>query len=315
MPNIFSDIRARNMVTVSSWSLDRITAAPYLNFDRTGPTSYYNFNPALRYPLGTGSNPPNATGWAQPNFMVPGSAITSGPPNWNSEFSGDWRSNLGNLLRLDLNRALTDYPIAQNTQTIFAAAQITQYNLAVADRQKLAADIYTALVRITGARDPNLVPGMAVNNPDYQACRFLAQLAVNIVDYIDNDDYLTPWNWNASAAAGSGGTIPSEWVFGTEIPRLVLNEVYAQHETTLPAAASRIDVFAELQNPLLSRNAGNWNAATAYTAGTLVTSNGNIYLCVAANTNQTPPNALYWQLQYPVDNGAALLSVNTPVGY
>lgn len=45
--------------------------------------------------------------------------------------------------------------------------------------------------------------------------------------------------------------------------------------------------------------AGAWSATTAYVVGDEVTSGGNYYICVAANTNSEPPNAS-WQLEGPV---------------
>ena len=95
--------------------------------------------------------------------------------------------------------------------------------------------------------------------PEYQAARWLAQLAVNIVDYIDNDDYITPFPWltlNGAPNFVAGGALyedwngvvksngqPLDWVFGTEMPRLVVNEVYPQQEN------GTLSVYAELHNP------------------------------------------------------------------
>jgi hypothetical protein len=42
--------------------------------------------------------------------------------------------------------------------------------------------------------------------------------------------------------------------------------------------------------------AAAWNATTAYTPGQAVTSGGNYYICLAANTNQTPPSAAFWAI-------------------
>src|SRR6185295_5706526 len=76
------------------------------------------------------------------------------------------------------------------------------------------------------------------------AVRWLAQLAVNIVDYIDEDDYLTPFEW-----------APGEWVFGTELPRLVVNEVYADvaksdDPSTPGMKIDRVRFWIELNNPM-----------------------------------------------------------------
>jgi hypothetical protein len=37
-----------------------------------------------------------------------------------------------------------------------------------------------------------------------------------------------------------------------------------------------------------------WNSATAYVAFDVATLSGTSYVCILANTNQTPPNATYW---------------------
>lgn len=43
-------------------------------------------------------------------------------------------------------------------------------------------------------------------------------------------------------------------------------------------------------------NKGAWSAIVAYTVGDFVDVNGSSYVCIANNTNQTPPNATYWAL-------------------
>lgn len=48
---------------------------------------------------------------------------------------------------------------------------------------------------------------------------------------------------------------------------------------------------------------GAWSAATAYVPYDSVSSGGNSYVCIAANTNQGPPNATYWSLM--AQQGAA----------
>lgn len=220
MPTTLNNIRARNMYTTINWKLDRIGSVPVLAFDRNTPGNFV-YNAALKYPQLVVYPP------ARPNYAAP-----SLLPN--SDFSGtDWRSTLGNQLHVDLNRKLTDYPLPAVGGIINPSLQLTT---AVTERQRFAKDIYDALVRVTGAQDPN-APGVtaAPASPDYMAARWLAQLAVNIVDYIDVEDYSTPFNW-----------FGAEWVFGTELPRLVLNEVYAQQET---APQTRVNVWAELHNP------------------------------------------------------------------
>jgi hypothetical protein len=88
----------------------------------------------------------------------------------------------------------------------------------------------------TGAADPtdptyqfatndpaNPASPNAVYRPQFEALRYLAQLAVNIVDFVDEDDFSTAYNFVPSPTPQQWG-----WVFGTEIPRLVINEAYAQ---------------------------------------------------------------------------------------
>ena len=69
----------------------------------------------------------------------------------------------------------------------------------------------------------------------YSATRWLAQLAVNIVDYVDEDDIITPFQWNptpdASLETGrQDGQMPPSagWVFGTEAPSLLVNEALCE---------------------------------------------------------------------------------------
>jgi hypothetical protein len=177
---------------------------------------------------------------------------------------------LGSRLRLNLNRIAGgqyDYPTPDATGFIdlTQTATLNQFTTAQTVRQQLAYDIYYLLVSVTGALDPNQLQ----NNPNnvtmktaapqqFQAAQWLAQLAVNIVDYIDNDDISTPFVWYNDPT----GANPSETVFGTELPRLVLNEVYAQLDNdpndqglAIPKATTsyNLNVWAELHNP--SKNA------------------------------------------------------------
>ncbi|MSQ93104.1 MAG: hypothetical protein EXR98_00955 [Gemmataceae bacterium] len=244
MPGTLSNVRTRNMVTLHNRHLDRVTASPLLP---------WNPITAGNYTMG-----PTA---AFPTFNPASAAIN--PPAAGSEFNADGRSELGKMLRVNLNRPLADYPAATvvpvaaepNSKLIDTgnAGVVAAFNNAQNARGQFARDIYGALVRVTGAQDPNN-PAVTVvlGSPDYVAARWLAQLAVNIVDYIDNDDYSTPFVWY-------GGDI----VFGTETPRLVLNEVYAQHDndpaTVVAAVAttSRLNIWLELHNPFQGTPAGS----------------------------------------------------------
>lgn len=253
MPATLSNPRGRGTVTLWNTHLDRITASPVIPWNRNaiGVPGPYQYT-ASGYPrVAVQPIPP-------PNYAVP----STYPPN--SDFTADWRSNLGTMLRVNVNRPLTDYP-GQDASGIIdtsVAATLNQYNQAVADRQRLARDIYTALIRVTGAQDPNVVPGMVPATAEYKAARWLAQFAVNMVDYIDNDDYATPFQWDTSGA--------TEWVFGTELPRLVINEVYGQRDNNAAGngkgnpkgkavglLTQDINLWVELHNPFMATPAGN----------------------------------------------------------
>ena len=41
---------------------------------------------------------------------------------------------------------------------------------------------------------------------------------------------------------------------------------------------------------------GAWSSSTAYVVDDVVESGGNTYVCIAASTNNVPPNATYWEL-------------------
>jgi hypothetical protein len=334
MPLTFSDIRARNMVTMWSMHLARATGMPYLPFNRL-TAGHYTYKAGAPYPMAAPVIPP------APDSTQP-------LPNSDYDLSG-WRSTLSQVARVNLNRSLTSYParipitsasnespiiittpfpptnglsqfagqqviitgVRGNTaangvwwakaltsdkfgfNTVFGTAPnqfqkfalfsdqllktpvqgngaytgggfemlLAPYNQAVLDRQTFARDIYNALVRAAGARDPNVV-AIANTTPAYKASRWLAQLAVNMVDYIDEDDNITAFPWLKDAAGN-----PVEWVYGTEQPRLVINEAYAQYDNdgadpsiyvtpqdkpqTLPKASHfKLNSWLELHNPL-----------------------------------------------------------------
>ena len=114
----------------------------------------------------------------------------------------------------------------------------------------------------------------ATNPPErFNTLRQLAQLAVNVVDYLDPDDVSTTFIWNPPPGTGGAAGDPmanytsgtlgfnhsdvSKYVvFGTELPRLVVNEAYAAVKnkdtdtagTAATQAATRF--FVELHNPL-----------------------------------------------------------------
>src|SRR5207244_734266 len=92
-----------------------------------------------------------------------------------------------------------------NTSRI--AAELRRINLnrgllSPGDKVQMAQEIFDRLVRVTGALPPSDNPPFTnrdVNDrrfPQYRATRWLAQFAVNIVDFIDSDSDMTMFLWN-----------------------------------------------------------------------------------------------------------------------
>jgi hypothetical protein len=162
---------------------------------------------------------------------------------------------------VDLNRHLADY--RQDTNTPLHPNNMGNAAQAWADRHNLARDIFARLILATGANatvdgsgNITIQAVIAANpgNPDYNALRYLAQVAVNAVDSIDGDDVSTVFIWNPTNGMGGNGTlfaydalggmtdvrtivasnvsnaadIQNRAVFGVEKPRLVINEAYSE---------------------------------------------------------------------------------------
>ena len=206
------------------------------------------------------------------------------------EYDDSFRSRLTSILGpIDLDRKLTDYRYTTAYPLDFdlGMASNPRYNVgdttrAIADRQQLAADIFVRLCRVTGVAPGSGVFTPTAGNPNQ---RWLAQLAVNIVDFIDPDDCITPFHWTAQ---NGGGAVPlandqvanlqqyatnqqikTEWVFGFERPRVNINEAYVRIEND-PADPFPVDMnsgkksaskdfdmkmWLELHNPLTPASA------------------------------------------------------------
>jgi hypothetical protein len=159
-----------------------------------------------------------------------------------------WRSIFGNASRIDLSRQLPDYPLPPNNNAQIDIANPlvrASYKIALQARQKFALELYHAMENL-----------MHPDNLD--AKRYVAQLAVNMVDYIDNDDYPT---WMPIPTTPTAPMLNStNVVWGTELPRLLINEVYSEvvnsaNDTTVSTtnqASVDYDIrnWVELYNPL-----------------------------------------------------------------
>jgi hypothetical protein len=208
--------RRRRLVTVASYDPDRPGVSPWFWSSAGDPSGYNRLPP--RAPL---TATPAPSGGAIPYPPDPR------PVFLESEFGPDGRATaaLTAIGRLDLNRYLPDYPNPDpRTGRI---TDLTGFLVAQTARQYLAAEVFELLWKVTGAGDPALVPPPGSPGYDqarWDALRWLAQLAVNVVDFIDNDDYMTPFLWFADVRTGR-----LEWVYGTELPRVVLNEAYVEY--------------------------------------------------------------------------------------
>jgi hypothetical protein len=169
----------------------------------------------------------------------------------NGEFRNDWHAADADLGRVNLNRRLTPYPLL-SPQTLATyngrfdvVAVADQFQKAQRNRQQLADDIYRRLLAVTGVAPP--AQPADPTDAELLPRRWLAQFAVNIVDFIDEDDISTPFNFYTADDAGKpdfdvgnltdgDAELPRYWVFGTELPHLVVNEVLAEYQE-LPLGA------------------------------------------------------------------------------
>jgi hypothetical protein len=216
---------------------------------------------------------PNPSGGTAPGTVTDFGSSGGTPPSY------QWRHMRSALGPVDLNRPLADYRDLTAAVNIPIPQPLSPSNMgnalrAWADRHNLAKDIFGRLIVATGANatvDPatgDITINATVGTQQFDALRYLAQVAVNIVDYIDSDDISTPFLWCPSSQAGTGtfvlttitdpvkltyfpftnipdptlppppitpltsdfaaGGVGNHAVFGVEKPRLVLNEVYSE---------------------------------------------------------------------------------------
>ena len=187
------------------------------------------------------------------------------PGGWGYFYAGGplTPNPLANLPPINLNRPLADYREDMNQP--LSPTNMGNAAQATIERQLLAQDIF---IRLVAAMMPNLINPVPVpvngqyqlvnplpfgpTDPKYATLRQLAQIAVNIVDYIDNDDIMTPFQWDPNT--------PTEVVYGVEKPRLVINEVYSEVTndpadptfggiSTPAARPAHVRFWVELHNP------------------------------------------------------------------
>jgi hypothetical protein len=297
--------RRRRLVTTHSFDFDKPGVTPWVYNVVPNPNippqylNQYQVDPAK--PTQPPSGPPLAfppVAWR----LAPPPGF-NGPPPF-SEFAPDWRARFpgyswwwgGGSGRIGLNRPLPPFPhhgsglappfgppLLKDPNGRFddGGPIQAQFQAALTARQQLADDIYRQLLAVTGVPPP--VKPAAPKPEELAPRRWLAQLAVNIVDYIDEDDISTPFNFYTEADAypygppppgepfdigavsqpdsdGNGHLQPGEiqwpmyWVFGTELPHVVVNEVLAETfdasvTANYPPPGEKVRVFVELHNP------------------------------------------------------------------
>jgi len=268
-PQSFATAKARRLVTTQSFDSSRPGVMPCV------------YTPG-NYQLAAGANPPFPTLQPVP-FQFPAPALPAG------EFGtamGAISPGFQTLLkRIDLNRGFPDDYPALNSATAASnpyqidPSQYQAYQKALGDRQQMATEIFNILLAVTGTAPVGSVQpdSPTAPSPTYAAQRALAQLAVNIVDYLNfskpnatpaPDDIMTAFNWNTQQT----GNINNGWVFGTVLPRLVINEAFVQvsnvpqtqgvaNNNMMNATNYDINAWVELHNPFAS------DSSTATPAG------------------------------------------------
>ncbi|HYH65501.1 MAG TPA: hypothetical protein VD866_12465 [Urbifossiella sp.] len=178
---------------------------------------------------------------------------------WNGKLTAA-TSAVNILGPVNLNRPLTDYRKDKATDLNSGNTDAGTSNLAWADRHNLARDVFIRLVVSSGAINTTNVSIDSTGNlklpppsssDSYNGLRYMAQLAANIVDYVDGDDVSTMFVWNsvdssnspngllvrvtdtsvastATTAMSDPTKVGERVVFGVEVPRLVINEVYSE---------------------------------------------------------------------------------------
>lgn len=244
-----------------------------------------------------------------PQPLAPGAITDFAQPN--AAGAHQWYSAMARLGSVNVNRPLADYrtDLAQPLGANAAGdpGNVGNAPLADADRQQLARDIFTRMVAALGAsasinlsslnraNDVANTPAgpyaitAAPGSTQYNALRYLAQLAVNMVDYTDNDDISTVFVWNPDPAQANGANFASaadvgnRVVFGFEKPRLVINEAYSEvvndpgdnadgpvvmgvnqpPNSPVGAPAAHVRFWFELLNPTTTNNTTQVNGAVS----------------------------------------------------
>jgi len=285
LPQSVTNGAIRRRITTDSWDVVRPGLLPYLVYDPADPNRQFNYGfrsaaeahlaprdlaGGIAFPTAAGPRPSAIHEFADKNWHYAGFAST----------------------KLDLGRFLPPYPhmgtgttaATYNDGGAMAArfddggADETQFTTAQRARQALTLDLYNRLIQVTGV--PPCADAANPTDAELAPRRWLAQLAVNMVDYLDEDEINTPFCFYGTAAdasyhpasrglassqdqgmtIGGNAELPRYWVFGTELPRVVLSEVLAEYRLPVMNQAGEnvtIRVWVELFNPLTAGGPSN----------------------------------------------------------
>jgi hypothetical protein len=271
--------RRRMQVTTDSTDLICAGITPYITAAAatTGnAAAYAPPSPTSFIPQGAAISSPGM-GATTPGFEFATYSTSSGPTRGTQQYNyGPYQNPSLNTIvsaikRINLNRSLTPYPTYDLTQRHDSTMAFqNQYNQATQDRQQFADDIYRTLLVVTGTPYP--LVAATPTDAELAPMRYLAQIAANIVDYIDEDNINTVFNFYGTKdglpAANLGDdvsvstttTYPANtealryWVVGTEMPRLLLSEALAEASDSSAGAApgltGNVKLWVELFNPV-----------------------------------------------------------------
>ena len=245
-----STMAIRNRITTLSADIQQSTLLPYSFSAAGGPSPYISNFTYPTYPLSDTLTNPKSLPYplVKPlGFPDVGTSITGGskadfPFDGTNKITGV-SSIVGYMKQINLNRILANYPMPNLVPSTFKVERevdpdnivptslipsfggrfnnyptdptvVTALDNANKDRQDFATEIFNGLKLATG-----------VETSDVEANRYLAQLAANMVDYIDGDDVMTKFIWKYDVG---GNPALNEYVFGVELPKVVINEVYSE---------------------------------------------------------------------------------------
>lgn len=267
-PKSFADPRICRMVTTHSADVAKPGVAPWIYDPRAAP---YVVTPDKW------DQAPRGAPLPFPDVRKRGEPLPAG-----SDFSSGWRATAALQEKIELNRPLPAFPHQGSGTSAAPGPPLvgphdrfdtnnaeSQFIDALLERQRLADNLYRLMLVLTGVAPP--VNPLSPTDEELRPRRWLAQLAANIVDFIDEDEIMTPFNFYTEHDAYPNGRpanappfdvglmtagtpeLPRYWVFGTELPRIVLNEVLA--EASIPANPKDgdkclVSVWVELFNPL-----------------------------------------------------------------